>query len=121
MSSSEKHIAFNKNEDEIKLMISNLNKKLNEIYLGGGKEKLKNKRQKENYLLEKESALLDKNSSSIEIGAFAGYKMYEEFGGCPAGGVVVVMGYINKKLCVVVANDPSVKAGSWFPITERKI
>ncbi len=121
MSSSEKHIAFNKNEDEIKLMISNLNKNLNEIYLGGGKEKIKKQKAKGKLSArERVSRLLDKESSSIEIGAFAGYKMYEEYGGCPAGGVVVVMGYINKKLCVIVANDPTVKAGSWFPITGKK-
>ena len=121
MSSSEKHIAFNKNEDEIKLMISNLNKKLNEIYLGGGKEKIKKQKAKGKLSArERVSLLLDKESSFIEIGAFAGYKMYEEYGGCPAGGVVVVMGYVNKKLCVIVANDPTVKAGSWFPITGKK-
>ncbi len=121
MSSSEKHIAFNKNEDEIKLMISNLNKKLNEIYLGGGKEKIKKQKAKGKLSArERVSLLLDKESSSIEIGAFAGYNMYEEYGGCPAGGVVVVMGYVNKKLCVIVANDPTVKAGSWFPITGKK-
>ena len=121
MSASEKHIAFNKNEDEIKLMISNLNKKLNEIYLGGGKEKIKKQKAKGKLSArERVSLLLDKESSSIEIGAFAGYKMYEEYGGCPAGGVVVVMGYVNKKLCVIVANDPTVKAGSWFPITGKK-
>ena len=121
MSSSEKHIAFNKNEDEIKLMISNLNKKLNEIYLGGGKEKIKKQKAKGKLSArERVSLLLDKESSSIEIGAFAGYNMYEEYGGCPAGGVVVVMGYVNKKLCVIVANDSTVKAGSWFPITGKK-
>ena len=121
MSFSEKYIAFNKNEDEIKLMISNLNKKLNEIYLGGGKEKIKKQKAKGKLSArERVSLLLDKESSSIEIGAFAGYKMYEEYGGCPAGGVVVVMGYVNKKLCVIVANDPTVKAGSWFPITGKK-
>ena len=75
MRSSKKHIAFNKNEDEIKLMISNLNKKLNEIYLGGGKEKIKSKRQRKLSARERVSLLLDKESSSIEIGAFAGYKM----------------------------------------------
>ena len=64
--------------------------------------------------------LLDRNSTSIEIGAFAGYLMYDEYGGCPAGGVVVVLGYINQKLCVVVANDATVKAGAWFPITAKK-
>ena len=121
MSTSEKHIAFNKNEDEMKLMISSLNKKLNQIHLGGGKEKIKKQKAKGKLSArERVSILLDKDSSSIEIGAFAGYKMYEEYGGCPAGGVVVVLGYVKKKLCVIVANDPTVKAGSWFPITGKK-
>jgi 3-methylcrotonyl-CoA carboxylase beta subunit len=121
MSTSEKHIAFNKNEDEMKLMISSLNKKLNQIHLGGGKEKIKKQKAKGKLSArERVSMLLDKDSSSIEIGAFAGYKMYEEYGGCPAGGVVVVLGYVKKKLCVIVANDPTVKAGSWFPITGKK-
>jgi len=121
MSTSEKHIAFNKNEDEMKLMISSLNKKLNQIHLGGGKEKIKKQKAKGKLSArERVSMLLDKDSSSIEIGAFAGYRMYEEYGGCPAGGVVVVLGYVKKKLCVIVANDPTVKAGSWFPITGKK-
>lgn len=64
--------------------------------------------------------MLDKNSESIEIGAFAGFEMYEEQGGCPSGGVVVVMGYVSGKQCLVVANDASVKAGAWFPITAKK-
>ena len=84
------------------------------------RRKLKTKGKRKIISRERVSLLLDKESSSIEIGAFAGYKMYEEYGGCPAGGVVVVMGYVNKKLCVVVANDPTVKAGSWFPITGKK-
>jgi acetyl-CoA carboxylase carboxyltransferase component len=121
MSTSEKYIAFNKNEDEMKLMISYLNKKLNKIHLGGGKEKIKKQKSKGKLSArERVNLLLDKESSSIEIGAFAGYKMYEEYGGCPAGGVVVVMGYVNQKLCVIVANDPTVKAGAWFPITGKK-
>ncbi len=64
--------------------------------------------------------LLDKNSSQLEMGAFAGDGMYAEHGGCPAAGVVVVMGYVQKRLCIVVANDATVKAGAWFPITGKK-
>ena len=64
--------------------------------------------------------LLDKDTERIEVGAFAGDGMYAEHGGCPAGGVVVVMGYVSKKLCLVVANDATVKAGAWFPITGKK-
>ena len=106
MKSSAKDIAFNKNEDQLKLMISKLNKELNLIYLGGGKEKIEKQHLKGKLSVrERVRLLLDRNSTSVEIGAFAGYRMYDEYGGCPAGGVVVVLGYINQKLCVVVAND----------------
>ena len=64
--------------------------------------------------------LLDKNSDSIEVGAFAGYEMYQEHGGCPSGGVVVVVGYVSGRQCIIVANDASVKAGAWFPITGKE-
>ena len=121
MKSSAKDIAFNKNEDQLKLMISKLNKELNLIYLGGGKEKIEKQHSKGKLSVrERVRLLLDRNSTSVEIGAFAGYRMYDEYGGCPAGGVVVVLGYINQKLCVVVANDATVKAGAWFPITAKK-
>jgi acetyl-CoA carboxylase carboxyltransferase component len=121
MNNLKKDVSFNKNEDQIKLMISNLNLKLDEIYLGGGKEKI-NKQKLKGKLgaRERVELLLDKDSPNIEIGALAGYKMYQEHGGCPAGGVVVVMGYVHQKLCIVVANDPTVKAGAWFPITGKK-
>jgi acetyl-CoA carboxylase carboxyltransferase component len=121
MSNLEKDVSFNKNEDQIKLMISNLNLKLDKIYLGGGKEKI-NKQKSKGKLgaRERVELLLDKESPNIEIGALAGYKMYNEHGGCPAGGVIVVMGYVHQKLCIVVANDPTVKAGAWFPITGKK-
>ena len=121
MSNLEKDLSFNKNEDQIKLMISNLNLKLDKIYLGGGKEKI-NKQKLKGKLgaRERVELLLDKDSPNIEIGALAGYKMYQEHGGCPAGGVIVVMGYVHQKLCIVVANDPTVKAGAWFPITGKK-
>ena len=121
MNNLEKDVSFNKNEDQIKLMISNLNLKLDKIYLGGGKEKI-NKQKLKGKLGAREriELLLDKESPNIEIGALAGYQMYEEHGGCPAGGVIVVMGYVHQKLCIIVANDPTVKAGAWFPITGKK-
>ena len=121
MNNLEKDVSFNKNEDQIKLMISNLNLKLDKIYLGGGKEKI-NKQKFKGKLGAREriDLLLDKGLPKIEIGALAGYEMYKEHGGCPAGGVIVIMGYIHQKLCVVVANDPTVKAGAWFPITGKK-
>ncbi len=121
MNNLEKDLSFNKNEDQIKLMISNLNLKLDKIYLGGGKERI-NKQKLKGKLgaRERVELLLDKETPNIEIGALAGYKMYDEHGGCPAGGVIVVMGYVHQKLCIVVANDPTVKAGAWFPITGKK-
>ncbi len=121
MNNLEKDVSFYKNEDQIKLMISKLNLKLDKIYLGGGKEKI-NKQKLKGKLGAREriELLLDKKLPNIEIGALAGYEMYEEHGGCPAGGVIVKMGYIHQKLCIVVANDPTVKAGAWFPITGKK-
>ena len=79
------------------------------------------KKKKERLLArERVAYLLDDDKEQFEIGAFAGYGMYEEQGGCPAGGVVVMMGYISGKQCIVVANDATVKAGAWFPITAKK-
>jgi 3-methylcrotonyl-CoA carboxylase beta subunit len=114
-------IEFNKREDQNKLKLSEINRLLTEIKKGGGEKRLQKLREEGKMTArERIEYLLDKDSDSIEIGAFAGYEMYEEHGGCPSGGVVVVMGYISGKQCLVVANDASVKAGAWFPITGKK-
>jgi acetyl-CoA carboxylase carboxyltransferase component len=114
-------IEFNTNEDGMMQLIGNLRRKLDKIYEGGGNEKLEKERKKGKLgARERIEYLLDKGSKQIEIGAFAADEMYKEHGGCPAAGVVVVMGYIHKKLCIVVANDPTVKAGAWFPMTGKK-
>lgn len=114
-------INFNKNEDHNKLLVSDLNTRLAKVKLGGGKSRIE-KQHKQGKLTAREriSYLLDTNKPSIEIGAFAGEDMYKEHGGCPSGGVVVKMGYIKGKQCIVVANDATVKAGAWFPITGKK-
>ena len=114
-------LELNKNEDKMKLMISEMNQKLNKIKIGGGKEKIE-KQHKQGKLTARERIdfLLDEESDIVEIGSFVGDGMYEEYGGCPSGGVVVVLGYVSKKLCVIVANDATVKAGAWFPITAKK-
>jgi acetyl-CoA carboxylase carboxyltransferase component len=114
-------IEFNKNEDVMKLLISQMNQKLNKIEEGGGKKRIE-KLHSEGKLSARERIdyLLDKDAPRIEIGAFAGYEMYAEHGGCPAGGVVVVIGYVSGRQCIVVANDATVKAGAWFPITGKK-
>lgn len=114
-------LTFNKREDFNKLELSKLRNKLNEVYLGGGKKKIEAHKAKGKLTArERIDYLLDKNKPAIEIGALVGDKMYEEHGGCPSGGVVVKIGYISGKQCIVVANDATVKAGAWFPITGKK-
>ncbi len=121
MAVSSKDIDFNYNDDQMRLKIRAMEGALEKIYLGGGKKRIE-KLHKAGKLSAREriNLLLDANSESIEIGAFAGDGMYEEYGGCPSGGVVVVIGYVSKKQCIVVANDATVKAGAWFPITGKK-
>lgn len=88
---------------------------------GGGKKAAAKQKEKGKMLArERVAYLLDEGAPQIEIGGLAGYDMYEEHGGCPAGGVVVVIGYISGRQCMVVANDATVKAGAWFPITGKK-
>ena len=115
------NLEFNKNEDAMKMSLSQVRQYFDKIKLGGGikaieKQKEKNKltaRQRIDYLV-------DKGSRFTEIGGFAGFEMYEEQGGCPAGGTVAGLGYVSGRLCVIVANDQTVKAGAWFPITGKK-
>lgn len=114
-------LEFNKREDQNKLKLSEINRQFSEIKKGGGEKRLEKMRQEGKMTArERIDYLLDKDRESIEIGGFAGFEMYEEHGGCPSGGVVVVMGYVSGKQCLVVANDASVKAGAWFPITAKK-
>lgn len=115
------NLTFNKNEDYNKQLASALRKKLAEVSLGGGKKRIEKLHSKGKLTArERIDYLLDSNAKSIEIGAFAGEDMYTEYGGCPSGGVIVKIGYIHKKQCIVVANDATVKAGAWFPITAKK-
>ena len=112
---------FNKNEDYNKLLVTDLKKRLAQVRLGGGKSKIEKEHAKGKLTArERIDYLFDKKSKSIEIGAFAGDGMYESHGGCPSAGVVVKIGYIKGKQCIVVANDATVKAGAWFPITAKK-
>jgi acetyl-CoA carboxylase carboxyltransferase component len=103
------------------MMVSDLNRKLQKIHKGGGDDKIKKHKAKgkltaRDRILE----LLDNSQPQLEVGAFAGYEMYKEYGGCPSAGVVVMIGSIQKKQVIVVANDATVKAGAWFPITGKK-
>ena len=112
---------FNKNEDHNKLLLSELKQKFAKVKLGGGEKRIE-KLHAEGKMTAREriTYLLDENSNSIEVGGFAGEGMYKEHGGCPSGGVVVKIGYVKGKQCIVVANDATVKAGAWFPITAKK-
>ena len=115
------NLAFNKNEDELKLLISEMARRHAKIEKGGGEKKLQKQRDSGKLTArERISFLVDKKKPCLEIGSFAGDEMYEEYGGCPAGGVVVVLAYVQGRQCIVVANDASVKAGAWFPITGKK-
>jgi len=114
-------IEFNKNEDVMKQLISGMERRLEKIYLGGGKARVdKLHEQGKMTARERIAYLIDKDSQTIEIAAFAGEDMYKEHGGCPAGGVVIVIGYVSGRQCIIVANDATVKAGAWFPITGKK-
>jgi acetyl-CoA carboxylase carboxyltransferase component len=121
MAISPKELEFNFNDDQMRLKISALEQQLSKIYEGGGKKRVE-KLHASGKLTAREriDLLLDPNTERVEIGALAGYGMYKEHGGCPSGGVVVVIGYIKGKQCIVVANDATVKAGAWFPITGKK-
>ena len=112
---------FNINEDEYKLLIGKLHRRLHKIEQGGGAKKIERQHSKGKLTArERINYLVDDENAVFEMGAFAGYGMYEEHGGCPAGGVVVVLAHVQGRLSVVVANDATVKAGAWFPITGKK-
>ena len=116
-----KELEFNKNEDALKLLLTDVKNRLDKIKLGGGSKKI-DKQHAQGKLTAREriAALLDKEKPSFEIGAFAAEGMYSEHGGCPAAGVVIVIGWIEGRQCIVVANDATVKAGAWFPMTGKK-
>lgn len=102
-------------------LVQNVNSRLEKIFEGGGKKaQAKQKEKGKLTARERIAYLIDKDSAFVEIGAFAGWEMYEEHGGCPAGGTVAGIGYVSGRQCVIVANDQTVKAGAWFPITGKK-
>ena len=116
-----KELEFNKNDDAMRLLISDMERRLEKVYLGGGKARIEKLHAKGKMTARERIAnLIDKDSETLEIGAFVGDGMYEEHGGCPSGGVVIKIGYVSGKQCIIVANDATVKAGAWFPITAKK-
>ncbi len=115
------NIQFNKNEDEQKLAWGVIKQQLEKIYEGGGKKAIAKQKEKNKLVARERIAYLcDADKPFVEIGAFAGFGMYEEYGGCPAGGTVSGIGYVSGRQCVIIANDQTVKAGAWFPITGKK-
>jgi len=115
------NLEFNINEDAYKTHLIRLTERLNKIYEGGGKKNAAKQKEKNKMLARERIAyLLDTDKPQFEVGAFAADGMYAEQGGCPSAGVVIVIGYISGKQCIVVANDATVKAGSWFPMTAKK-
>src|SRR3982751_3422747 len=115
------NLEANKNDDAMRLSLSQLKSRFDKVATGGGKKSIEKQHEKKKLTArERISYLLDKDAPFIEIGAFAGYEMYQEQGGCPSGGTVAGVGYVSGKQCVVVANDQTVKAGAWFPITGKK-
>ncbi|MCO5248630.1 MAG: acyl-CoA carboxylase subunit beta [Chitinophagales bacterium] len=114
-------IEFNQNEDAMKLAIYEMKSKLKKIHLGGGQKKIDSQHKNGKMTArERIDYLTDESSEFLEIGSFVGEGMYEEYGGCPSGGVVAGIGYVSGRMCMIVANDATVKAGAWFPITGKK-
>lgn len=115
------NLEFNKNDDAMRLLLSEMEQKLQKIRQGGGKSRIaKLHAQGKLTARERIEFLIDKNTTFYELGAFAGYEMYESEGGCPAGGTVMGVGSVKGRLCLILANDATVKAGAWFPITAKK-
>ena len=115
------NLDFNKNDDKMRLLISEMKRRYAEVSLGGGKKKIEKQHAKGKLTArERIDYLKDKDADFLEIGAFAGDGMYEEYGGCPSGVVVAGITYVKDRQCIVVANDATVKAGAWFPITGKK-
>ncbi|MGE0588504.1 MAG: acyl-CoA carboxylase subunit beta [Cyclobacteriaceae bacterium] len=114
-------LEFNKNEDQLKQLCSQLSHKEKATKLGGGEKKIADQHKKGKLTArERIDYLTDDDTPFLEVGLFAGDGMYEEVGGCPSAGVVAGLGYVRGRQCVIVANDATVKAGAWFPITAKK-
>ncbi len=115
------NIEFNKNDDNMRLMIAEVKQRMEKIKLGGGQKRIdKLHNQGKMTARERIDYLLDDSKDFVEVGGFVGDGMYKEYGGCPSGGVVTGMGHVSERLCMIVANDATVKAGAWFPITGKK-
>ena len=118
---NKKNIDFNKNEDNMKLLIGNLKHHIASISLGGGKKAIEKHRKKGKLTArERIAKLIDNGTDFIEFGSLAALNMYPEYNGCTSAGVVIGIGTIHKRQCMIVSNDATVKAGAWFPMTGKK-
>jgi 3-methylcrotonyl-CoA carboxylase beta subunit len=114
-------LEFNKNEDFMGQLVAQMKYKLEKIYEGGGQVRIQKQHEAGKLTArERVEMLIDKDTTFYEIGAFTAFEMYEKEGGCPAAGVITGIGYIHKRPCMIVANDATVKAGAWFPLTGKK-
>ncbi|HEY0666912.1 MAG TPA: acyl-CoA carboxylase subunit beta [Sphingobacteriaceae bacterium] len=114
-------IEFNKNEDINKQQVYDLKSRLKKVFKGGGEKAALKQKEKGKFLArERVEYLLDQDSDWLEIGAFAADAMYSEHGGCPSAGVIAGIGYVSGRQCIIIANDATVKAGAWFPMTAKK-
>ena len=114
-------IEFNKNEDQNKQLLFQLRKKLEKVKLGGGEKRIAKEHEKGKLTArERIDYLRDAGSEFLEVGGLTADGMYEEEGGCPSAGVVTGIGYVKGRMCMIVANDATVKAGAWFPMTAKK-
>lgn len=114
-------IEVEKNRDQMKLLVSQLKMRTAKVKLGGGEKKIEQEHKKGKLTArERIEYLTDVGSEFLEVGAFTAEGMYEEEGGCPSAGVVTGLGYISGRLSMIVANDATVKAGAWFPMTAKK-
>ena len=105
----------------MKQALAQLRNRYQKIAIGGGMKSIEKQHEKNKLTARERIAyLIDNDSTFYEIGAFAGYEMYEEYGGCPAAGTVAGIGYVSGRQCIILANDQTVKAGAWFPITGKK-
>ena len=115
------NLEFNKNEDKMKQSLSQLRQRFDQVSLGGGKKAIEKQHEKKKLTArERIEYLRDQDKPFTEIGAFAGWEMYAEQGGCPSGGTVAGIAYVSGRQCIIAANDQTVKAGAWFPITGKK-
>jgi 3-methylcrotonyl-CoA carboxylase beta subunit len=93
----------------------------NEIMLGGGEKRIASEHKKGKLTArERIKLLIDESTEFEEFGLWTGFEVYDDVGGCPAGGVVTGMGFVHGRKCVIIANDATVKAGAWFPLTAKK-